>query len=184
MYSMTNIGGPGFFFLVIGLFIAAGTPVLVGSWLVLIRTYEIQVARAFLVVHGAAFVLGLALVSLWSMPLILEEFSVSAFEYILIFAGTALGIVVLFEAIPLGLGILSTERVGGASRPQAAVASAGGWLVGAILGIAVTALVAPGFLPLVGGIPGAIVGAALGGPLLHSRFGPNQPPGPTSPKTT
>lgn len=181
---MTNIGGPGFFVLVIGLFIAAGTPVLVGSWLLLVRSYDLGVERAFLLVHAAAFGLGLVMVSLWSMPLILEEFSVSAFEYILIFAGTALGIVVLFEALPLGLGILSTERVSEASRPQAAVASAGGWLLGAVLGIAVSAVVAPGFLPLLGAIPGAIVGAAVGGPLLHSRFGPNQPPGPTSPKST
>lgn len=180
---MTNIGGPGFFFLVMGLFIAAGTPILVGSWLLVIRSLEMRVERAFLLVHGAIFLVGLVMVTLWSMPLLVAEFSASAFEYVLIYVGTAIGIVVLLEALPLGLGILSTERAGEASRSQAALASAGGWFIGAVLGIAVGALVAPGFLALLGAIPGAIVGATVGGPLLHSRFGPNQPPGPSRPKS-
>lgn len=181
---MTNIGGPEFFFLVFGLFLAAGTPILVAGWLLLTRTQEMQVERAFLLVHAAAFLVGLVMVSLWSMPLILTEFSADAFQYILIYAGTALGIVVLLEAIPLGLGILSTERFSVASRPEAARASAGGWLIGAVLGIAASAIVLPGFLPIVGAIPGAIVGAAVGGPLLHSRFGAKRPPGRTNPKST
>lgn len=168
---MTNIGGPGFFFLVYGLFMTAGTPLLVAGWLVVVRAYRLRVERAFLLVHAGIFLVGLVMVSLWSLPLLRFEFAPSSFQYILIYVGTAVGIIVLLEAVPLGLGILSTERYGDASRSQAAYAAAGGWVIGAVLGLVVAAVLAPGFLAVLGVIPGAIAGGVVGGPLLYGRFG-------------
>lgn len=168
---MTNIGGPGFFFLVYGLVMTAGTPVLVAAWLGLLRATGMRVERAFLLVNTAIFVIGLTMVTLWTMPLIRSPVSSDAFQYIVIYVGTALGIIVLFEAIPLGLGIWATETYREAPRHSAAYASAAGWIVGAILGLLVGVLVAPGFLAILGVIPGALVGAVLGGPAVYSRFG-------------
>lgn len=168
---MTNIGGPGFFFLVYGLVMAAGTPVVVAAWLGILRATGMGVVRAFLLVNGAIFVVGLTMVTLWTMPFILSSYASDAFQYIGIYVGTALGIIVLFEAIPLGLGIWATVTYREAPRHSAAYASAAGWILGAILGLLVGVLVAPGFLAILGVIPGSLIGAVLGGPAVFSRFG-------------
>lgn len=168
---MTNLGGPGFFFLVYGLLLLAGTPVLVAAWLGMVRYLELGVVRAFAFVNVGMFVVGLVMVTLWSMPLLLEEFTLDTLEYLGIYVGTAIGVIVLVEIIPLGLGILSTERYAAAGRTAAAYAAGAGWFVGAVLGLAVAALIAPGFLAVLGVIPGGIIGAAVGGPTIHKRFG-------------
>ncbi|MFB6113592.1 MAG: hypothetical protein ABEJ58_05760 [Halodesulfurarchaeum sp.] len=168
---MTNLGGSGFFFLVYGLLILAGTPVLVAAWLGLVRYLDLDLVRAFAVVNGGMFVVGLVLVTLWSMPLLLEEFTPETLEYLGIYVGTAIGVIVLVEIIPLGLGILSTERYAAADRTAAAYAAGAGWFLGAILGLVLAALVAPGFLAVLGVFPGGIIGAVVGGPPIHMRFG-------------
>lgn len=172
---MTNLGGPGFFFLVFGLLILAGTPFVVGAWLALLHYLDLGVVRTFVYVNGAMLTLGLVLVVVWSMPLIIEEFTADSLTYLGIYVGTALGIIVLVEILPLGIGILSTERFAHAERRAAAYASAGGWFVGSVLGIVVAALVSPGFLAALGAIPGGLVGAAVGGPVLYEQFGGRDP---------
>jgi hypothetical protein len=172
---MTNLGGPGFFVLVYGLFMTAGTPVLVLSWLAVVRYLEIGVGWAFAVVNGSIFVVGLVMVTLWTMPLLATDPTGSALRYILFYVGLAIAVIVLLEAIPLALGIVATERYAGAPRRPAAYAAAGGWFLGAVLGIVVVALLAPGFFAVLGAVPGALVGAVGGGPLLYSRFGGREP---------
>ena len=180
---MTNLGGPGFFVLVYGLFMTAGSPILVLAWLLVARSFSMRVERAFLLIHAGIFVVGLVMATLWSMPLVLSEFTPDSLQYILLYVAMAIGVIALLEAFPLGLGILATERYADAPRRGAAWASAGGWFVGSLVGIGVVALVAPGFLALFGAVPGGIAGAVLGGPLLYSRFGRGPASGRAGPRT-
>lgn len=168
---MTNLGGWDFFVLVYGLFMTAGTPFVVLAWVAFLRYLGMQVVRAFLLVNAAVFVVGLVMVTLWSLPSILSDPTTPGFQYIFLYVGMAIAVIVLLEVLPLGIGILSTERFAGAPRTQAAYAAAGGWFVGAVLGIVAVALVSPGFLAVLGTIPGSIIGAAGLGPVLYRRFG-------------
>lgn len=90
---MTNVGGPGFFFLVSGLVMLAGAPVLVATWLGMVRYLHLGVVRTLGFVTGGMFVLGLVMVTLWSMPLLLEEFTPDALTYLCIYVGTAIGVI-------------------------------------------------------------------------------------------
>lgn len=168
---MTNLGGRGFFVLVYGLFMTGGTPVVVLTWLAVLRYLGMRVVRAFLVVNAVVFVVGLVLVTLWSLPAILSDPTTSGFEYIVLYVGMAVAVIVLLEVLPIGIGILSIEHVADAPRTQAAYAASGGWFVGAVLGVAAVAVLSPGFLAVLGAVPGSVLGAAGLGPVLYRRFG-------------
>ena len=167
---MTNLGGPSFFFLVVALLLTGGTPFVVGAALALVRFGQYTVERAFFLVNLAVFGVGFALIFLWTTPLLLGEEPGRALPYLLVFVGTALGVIVLLELLPIGLGILVTERRTDAPRRFAAFAASGGWVVGAIGGLIVGALLLQGFLALLGTIPGGILGAVLGGPAIYRVF--------------
>ena len=166
---MTNLGGPGFVFLVLALFVTAATPLMVGAAIVLIRSGRMPARRAFLVSNGVGFASGLLLIFAWTLPGFTSGASGFALQVLGIYVGTALGIIVLLELVPIWCGTVVFRRWFGV-EPESGVVFVGiGWFVGAIVGIGIAAIIAPAIVAAVGAIPGAILGTVVLGPLLY-RF--------------
>lgn len=166
---MTNIGGPDFLVLVFALFVTAGTPVFVAVSLLLIRWKQMGVRRAFLVTNGGAIGAGFVVLLVWAFPSLGEGTGAFVAQLLLIYLGTALGVVVVLELLPIWAGTVVLRRLDGVAADRAVVFAAAGWVVGAVVGIGVVAIPVPSIVAVLGAVPGAFVGAVVLGPALY-RF--------------